>query len=100
VFEAGGGLQALGILASDAAVELLVTDLSMPRIDGCTLITEARRLRPGLPALLLTGFVAEAEDMLKDAAKSGPIAVLRKPLPPEVLNDRICALMEPQKLAV
>jgi signal transduction histidine kinase/ActR/RegA family two-component response regulator len=100
VFEAGGGLQALGILASDAAVELLVTDLSMPGIDGCTLITEARRLRPGLPALLLTGFVAEAEDMLKDAAKSGPIAVLRKPLPPEVLNDRICALMEPQKLAV
>jgi hypothetical protein len=26
--------------------------------------------------------------------------VLRKPLPPEVLSERIRALMEPQKLAV
>jgi hypothetical protein len=61
---------------------------------------EARRLRPGLPAMLVTGFLAEAEDMLKHAARSGPIAVLRKPLPPELLSERIGALMEPQKLAV
>ena len=57
-------------------------------------------LQPGLPALLLTGFVAQAEDMMESAAKSGPIAVLRKPLPPEVLNDRISALMASQNLAV
>ena len=100
VVEAGGGLQALGGLAADPAIELLVTDLSMPGIDGLTLIREARRLRPGLPALLLTGFVAQAEDMMESAAKSGPIAVLRKPLPPEVLNDRISALMASQNLAV
>ena len=100
VVEAGGGLQALGTLATDTAIELLVTDLSMPGIDGFTLINEARRLRPGLPAMVLTGFAAEAEDMLKQAARSGPIAVLRKPLPPEVLSERIRALMEPQKLAV
>ena len=100
VREAAGGLQALGILAADPAIELLVTDLSMPGIDGLTLIKEARRLRPGLPAMLVTGFLAEAEDMLKHAARSGPIAVLRKPLPPELLSERIGALMEPQKLAV
>jgi signal transduction histidine kinase/ActR/RegA family two-component response regulator len=100
VVEAGGGLQALGTLAADTAIELLVTDLSMPGIDGFTLITEARRLRPGLPAMVLTGFAAEAEELLKQATKSGPIAVLRKPLPPEVLSQRICALMEPQKQAV
>jgi len=100
VVEAAGGLQALGILAADPAIELLVTDLSMPGIDGLTLIREARRLRPGLPAMLVTGFVAEAEDMLKQAARSGPIMVLRKPLPPELLSERIGALMEPQKLAV
>jgi CheY-like chemotaxis protein len=100
VVEAGGGLQALGALAADPAIELLVTDLSMPGIDGLTLIKEARRLRPGLPAMLLTGFVAEAEDMLNQAAKSGPIMVLRKPLPPELLSERISALMEPQSLAV
>jgi signal transduction histidine kinase/ActR/RegA family two-component response regulator len=100
VVEAGGGLQALGALAADPAIELLVTDLSMPGIDGLTLIMEARRLRPGLPALLLTGFVAQAEDMLESAAKSGPIALLRKPLPPEVLSDRISALMASQNLAV
>ena len=100
VVEAGGGLQALGALAADPAIELLVTDLSMPGIDGLTLIREAWRLRPGLPALLLTGFLAQAEDMMESAAKSGPIALLRKPLPPEVLNDRISALMASQNLDV
>jgi CheY-like chemotaxis protein len=100
VVEAAGGLQALGTLAVDTLIDLLVTDLSMPGIDGFTLIDEARRLRPGLPAMVLTGFAAEAEDLLKQAAKSGPVAVLRKPLPPEVLSERIRALMEPQNLSV
>ena len=60
VVPAGGGLEALGALSADPTFDLLVTDLSMPGIDGLKLIEEARRMKPGMPAVLLTGFVAEA----------------------------------------
>ena len=40
---------------SDDAPDLLISDLSMPGTDGMTLIRQARLLRPGLPAILLTG---------------------------------------------
>ncbi len=100
VVAAGGGLEALGALAADPRIELLVTDLSMPGIDGLKLIEEARRLRPGLPAVLVTGFVAEAEDVLEQAAEAGPMAVLRKPVTSEVLSGRIVSLLQPQKARV
>ncbi len=90
---ANGGMEALGALETGAAPDVLVTDLSMPGLDGLALIERARRLRPGLPAMLLTGFVAEAEDMLDEAAESGPIAVLRKPVTPEALHTRMQRLM-------
>ena len=100
VIAAGGGLEALGALAADPRIELLVTDLSMPGIDGLKLIEEARRLRAGLPAVLVTGFVAEAEDVLEQAAEAGPMAVLRKPVAAEVLSGRIAALLQPERAVV
>lgn len=98
VVPAGGGLEALGAITDDPTFDLLVTDLSMPGIDGLKLIEEARRLRPGLPAVLVTGFVAEAEDELEQAAEAGPMAVLRKPVTAEAISGRITALLRRQKM--
>lgn len=89
IHTAGGGLEALGALETGLSPDVIVTDLSMPGLDGLALIERARRLRPGLPAILLTGFVAEAEDNLEQAAATGPMAVLRKPITPEALHARM-----------
>ncbi|WP_165585659.1 response regulator [Roseococcus sp. SYP-B2431] len=56
VLEAGSGAQALKILESDATVDLLITDYSMPRMTGAELVKAARGLRPGLPVLIATGY--------------------------------------------
>jgi CheY-like chemotaxis protein len=56
VARAGDGLEALAQLDGGAAVDLLISDFAMPGMDGLTLIQEARRRRPELPALLLTGY--------------------------------------------
>lgn len=93
VVTAVGALEAVGVLSADPRVDVLVTDLSMPGMDGVKLIEEARRQRPGLPALLVTGFVAEAEDELNHVSGTGPIQVLRKPVAPEVLAERIMDLL-------
>ncbi|MDO9714562.1 response regulator, partial [Paracraurococcus lichenis] len=52
----GSGVAALAALNDDGAVDLLVTDLSMPGMDGRELIRAAQARRPGLPAVLLTGY--------------------------------------------
>jgi len=56
VVAANSGEEALKVLRSDAAIDLLVTDYAMPRMNGAQLAEAARRLRPRLPVLLATGY--------------------------------------------
>jgi len=56
VIEASSGAAAIDQLATSREIDLLVSDYLMPGIRGSALIEEARRRRPGLPALLLTGY--------------------------------------------
>lgn len=81
---AASGAAAMAHLETGEALDLLVTDLAMPRMDGLSLIREVRRRRPGLPALLLTGHAGAAHTaMLAAVAADGPFALLRKPVDAE-----------------
>jgi signal transduction histidine kinase/CheY-like chemotaxis protein len=75
VLEAESGAKALEALHRDDTVDVLVADYAMPGMTGVELIREARRFRPRLPALIITGF-AEASSL---AAMSDIGRVLRKP---------------------
>jgi CheY-like chemotaxis protein len=55
VIEAESGDHALNILRDNRAIDLLITDYSMPRMNGAQLATAAREIRPELPILLMTG---------------------------------------------
>ncbi len=59
--------EALAILRGDAPIDLLISDVVMPEIYGTDLIRQARTLRPGLPALLISGFADQQN------ARHGPI---------------------------
>jgi len=56
VIEAGSGPQALEILKSGQTVDLVITDYSMPKMNGVQFAKAAQDLRPGLPILLATGY--------------------------------------------
>ncbi|WP_428537195.1 PAS domain S-box protein [Rhodopila sp.] len=49
------GAAALLQLETRQRVDIIVSDLTMPAMDGLTLIRAAQERRPGLPAVLLTG---------------------------------------------
>jgi len=56
VLKASTGAAALKLLQDDGAVDLMITDYAMPGMNGLQLAEEARKLRPGLPILLATGY--------------------------------------------
>jgi PAS domain S-box-containing protein len=56
VVEAADGPAGLRTLQSDDEVDLLVTDVSLPGLNGRQLAEAGRELRPSLPILLITGF--------------------------------------------
>ncbi len=56
VIEANSAMEALRALRENPAIELMITDYSMPKMTGTELASEARRLRPDLPILLATGY--------------------------------------------
>ncbi len=66
--------------------ELLVTDLSMPALDGASLIQRVRLLHPRLRALLISGYCNDSQAF--DLVRSGAVAFLPKPFNThELLNS-------------
>ena len=69
VREAANGREALAVLAMDAPVDLLLSDMTMPGgIGGHDLVLEARRQRPALRVLLMSGFTDMAGQLPADCA--------------------------------
>ena len=56
VIEARSGTHALEIVKNDNAIDLLITDYSMPRMNGAQLARAVKEVRPELPILLATGY--------------------------------------------
>jgi CheY-like chemotaxis protein len=56
VLTATSGKQALEIISRVPEIDLLLTDVVMPGIDGYTLAKEARKLAPELVIIMVSGF--------------------------------------------
>ena len=94
VMQAVDGMEALEQLKEHADIRLLLTDLSMPGMNGLSLIGEARRIRPRLPAILLTGFAGDVASLAVKGAASESYSLIRKPVSGVLLIDRITAMLE------
>lgn len=57
--------------------DLLITDLRMPVMDGLAVIREARRLKPDIPVIIVTGYSTEASAI--EAVNLGVAGYLTKP---------------------
>lgn len=77
-------LRALGALV-DSRADLLLTDLSMPWVDGQHVIASARARQPDLKIVLMSGFARAA-----DIATRSQIRFLQKPID----LDDLCSAVE------
>ena len=74
--------------------DLLIADLKMPGIDGLSVIREAKRLKPELPVIIITGYSTESAAI--EALNLGVSGYLTKPFRvPQVLTATAKAIGEP-----
>jgi len=78
VLEAGNGLEAIEMLESHPGkIDLVVSDVVMPEMDGPTLYKELRARNPGLKVVFVSGYAEEA--FSKSLPEGGQFAFLPKP---------------------
>ena len=88
VLEAGNGAEALGIL-QNKSVDLILSDINMPVMDGLTFIDNIRANEGwnSMPIIVITTEGAEA--MAKDAIKKGANNLIKKPFTPEQIKEKL-----------
>ncbi len=90
--EAGDGTAGLRHLQSDAHIDLLVTDVGLPGLNGRQLADQARLVRPTLKVLFMTGY---AENATFGNGHLGPgMQMITKPFPVEGLATKIRSIIE------
>ena len=88
-------LEALELFKKDSqAFDLVLSDLTMPKMTGIQLIREIRKLRRDIPIILSTGF----SDVTSASEKSGAFAVVMKPLIARELVEVVRAALNPKTL--
>jgi len=65
-------------------IELLISDVVMPLMDGPTMVREARKSRPNLPILFMSGY---AEEQLRNSIDIDNVAFLPKPFSVQELAE-------------
>lgn len=91
VVTAANGEDGLERFAELAEVDLLVSDVMMPQMDGPTMAGEIRRKRPDLPVLFMSGY---AEAQLRESIALSNVAFLAKPFSVAQLVEAVAAIKD------
>ncbi len=92
--EAAEGNAALRILETSQQIDLLITDIGLPGLNGRQVADAARITRPKLPILFMTGYAesASSENFLDEGME-----MVTKPVSMDVLTSRIRVIMAAQQ---
>jgi DNA-binding NtrC family response regulator len=83
VLEAQDGAEALELFKErEAPVDLVVSDIVMPRLNGVELMEAISLSNPGIPVILMSGYASAA---LSEMGIATPCGILTKPFPAERL---------------
>jgi len=94
VLQAADGMGALSLLER-SNVDLVISDILMPVLNGYALVARLREKWPDMPVILTTGFLSP------DAAKSmmkGSVDFIPKPINAETLLDMVRGRVAPVEL--
>jgi two-component system chemotaxis response regulator CheY len=92
VHEAGSGVEGLDVLRT-ARVNLILTDINMPTMDGLEFVRQlrAQHLAEGVPVVMIT--TESSEEHVRQAIQAGARGYIRKPFTAEQVKERVLPLL-------
>jgi len=94
VIEASNGIEAMEALEQkNGAVDLVVSDVVMPEMDGPTLLREMRTRNPNLKIIFVSGYAEDAFE--KSLPENEQFAFLAKPFALSALVEKVKDTMKP-----
>jgi len=78
---------AIPILASSKKIDLLITDVGLPGLNGRQLAEIARQSRPALPVLFMTGYAEKAQE--RSAFLDNGMAMIAKPFLLDAFSEAV-----------
>lgn len=91
VVTASQGEEGLERFAGMEKVDLVVSDVVMPTMDGPAMVREMRKKRPALPVLFMSGY---AEEQLRQSINIDDVAFLPKPFSVAQLAEAVSAALD------
>lgn len=90
IFEAGDGIEGLNVL-SGKSVDLILSDINMPNMDGLEFIKSVRASGKTMPIVMIT--TEGGEDIIKEALTNGASDSIKKPFTPDQLGQKLGGLL-------
>ena len=88
VLHAQDGTEALALVQRQLLlVDLVVTDMVMPRLGGLDLVRNLRTLRPKLPVIFMSGYTDVSPS--HEELRSGATQFIQKPFSPDILRNEV-----------
>jgi len=93
VLEAGDGAQALQVYEKERErIDLILTDVVMPRMSGRELVDRVRATKPAMPVLYMSGYTEDA--ILRHGVRDASMLLLGKPFTPGDLVLKIREVLD------
>jgi len=97
ILAAGNALEALSLIERHSRpIDLLLTDLRMPGMNGIDLARRLMPLHPGMKVLLMSGY--SEEEIGEFVQKEPGTAFLQKPVTPSLLSRKVREVLDTRSL--
>ena len=90
--EAGHGGEALTLVEAGDPIDLVITDVVMPGMDGRELGRRLAQSRPALPVLYISAY--DVNDIFRRGSPSSSAPFLQKPFPHDILLTHVEQLLK------
>ena len=90
-YEAGDGIEALDILTRHKEIDLIVTDINMPKMNGLDLLRHLKsdpRLKQ-IPVIIIS--TESGQSTVMEAVELGAAGFIRKPFTSDQIRDKLAA---------
>ena len=95
VYEAASGTEAMEVLEEHASeIDLIVSDVVMPEMDGPSLLREVRKQHPDLKFIFVSGYAEEAFAKNLPEEERGRFGFLPKPFSLKQLATTVKEMLE------